>query len=181
MIDPLSPKAMKFTPQEIKIAAIVQPVIEDHGFALHCVKIVNDFGTAVQIMAEDPETGLLGVEDCKKLSKAISAVMDVEDPVSGNYRLELSSPGIDRYLIKIKDFVKYLGHDAKISCDMPITENGQKKFRGILEKVDGEVITINTDQGVADIPYSEITKAKLILTDELIAFSRAATIDQENS
>lgn len=159
---------MRKTPLENKIGKLVAPVIEDLGFALHHVKITGENAAMnVLVMAEDPKTKNLGVDDAAKISRAISAVMDVEDPINGAYRLEVSSPGIDRLLIKLQDFVDYKGHDAKLETLTP-AENGQKKFRGIISGVNEENILVTTDQGDIEIPYSALAKAKLVLTDELI-------------
>lgn len=159
---------MRLTPLETKIAEITNPVIEDLGFAPFCVKQTSDAGQQIlQIMAEDPMTKRLGVDDCAKISKAVSAVLDVEDPIEGKYRLEVSSPGIDRMLICPEHYEDYIGFEAKIESDTP-AENGQRKFRGRILGIKDNVVTLNTDQGEADIPFATIVKAKLVLTDELI-------------
>lgn len=159
---------MRYTPLEKKIVDLADPVVQDLGFALHTVKIVGQESSyTVQIMAEDRETKNLKVDDAAKISRAISAVMDVEDPINGAYRLEVSSPGIDRQLIHENDFEEYTGFEAKLECSVP-AENGQKKFRGILNGLKDGKILITTDQGDAEIPYSSLVKGKLVLTDELI-------------
>lgn len=159
---------MRYTPLEQKIADLAEPAIQDLGFALHTVKITGqDNAHNVQIMAEDLETKNLKVDDAAKISRAISALMDVEDPINGQYRLEVSSPGIDRQLIHERDFDAYKGFEAKIESSVP-AENGQKKFRGILNGIEDGKILISTDQGDAEIPYSSLVKGKLVLTDELI-------------
>ena len=159
---------MKQTPLETKIAEITNPVITDLGFAPFCVKVIGTDGAkTVQIMAEDPATKRLGVDDCAKISCAVSAVMDVEDPIKGAYRLEVSSPGIDRLLLTLKDYDRYKGFDVKIETDTP-AENGQRKFRGKIGDVKDKIIEINTDQGLAEISFETIVKAKLVLSDDLI-------------
>ena len=159
---------MKQTPLETKIAEITNPVITDLGFAPFCVKVIGTDGAkTVQIMAEDPATKRLGVDDCAKISRAVSAVMDVEDPIKGAYRLEVSSPGIDRLLLTLKDYDRYKGFDVKIETDTP-AENGQRKFRGKIGDVKDKIIEINTDQGLAEISFETIVKAKLVLSDDLI-------------
>lgn len=149
---------------EQKIADIVSPVIEGEGFAL--VKVRTSDGL-VEIMAEDPATRNLKVDDAAKLSRAISAHLDVEDPVTGAYRLEVSSPGIDRPLVTFADYEAYIGHDAKLERKIP-DDTGQKRFRGILDRADNNVISIETDQGIKNIPFEDIAKGKLVLTDRLI-------------
>lgn len=159
---------MKSTPLESKITELAHPVAQDLGLEVVQVKIVGEGGSQnVQIMAEDPKTGRILLDDCAKLSRALSAVMDVEDPIDGEYRLEVSSPGIDRPLTRLKDFETYEGFDAKIESDTP-NEIGQKRFRGILKGVKDEQILIDTDQGLAEVSFGSLTKAKLVLTDELI-------------
>lgn len=159
---------MKQQPLELKISDIVAPVITDLGFSLYCVKLTGQDGsTIVQIMAEDPATGRLGVDDCAKISRAVSAIMEVEDPIKSAYRLEVSSPGIDRFLIQPEHFEKYKGFEAKLETDTP-AENGQRKFRGTIKALEDNKVLIVTDEGEVEIPFGTLTKAKLVMTDELI-------------
>tara|TARA_R110001592_G_scaffold16881_9_gene71613 strand:+ start:37292 stop:37795 length:504 start_codon:yes stop_codon:yes gene_type:complete len=159
---------MHYTPLEEKIVKLAEPVIQDLGFSLHHIRVRGDGGASlVQIMAEDVETKNLGVDDAAKISRAISAVMDVEDPINGAYRLEVSSPGIDRMLIKENDFEDYKGFEAKIETFTP-TESGQKRFRGVLNGLKDKNIIVTTDQGDVEIPFALLSKAKLVLTDDLI-------------
>ncbi len=159
---------MKATPQENRITEIVAPVIKDLGYGLVCVKIVGDSGNqTVRIMAENIETKRLGINDCTKISKAVSAILDVEDPISSAYNLEVSSPGIDRPLIKEQDFEEYSGFEAKLETMTP-TETGQKRFRGKLKGMKDSMVLIDTDDGEIEIPFGSLSKAKLVLTDELI-------------
>jgi ribosome maturation factor RimP len=160
---------MHYTPLEEKLAALAAPVIEDLGFALHRIKVSGATGTLlIQIMAEDKETKNLGVDDAAKISRALSATLDVEDPIDGAYRLEVSSPGIDRVLITKSDFEDYKGYEAKIESLIPTPDKGQKKFRGRLGGMKDEIILLTTDEGDVEIPYNSVAKAKLVLTDELI-------------
>lgn len=159
---------MRQTPLELKIFEIAQPVAQDLGLSVHSIQVSGaDGALTVQIMAEDAETKRIGADQCASLSRAVSAVMDVEDPISGAYRLEVSSPGIDRMLMKEEDFVDYEGYDVKLETEFPMP-NGQKKFRGILKGIENGDVTVDTDQGVAVIPFDTLKKAKLVLTDELI-------------
>ena len=159
---------MKQQPLEIKIADMLQPVIEDLGFELYMVKMTGDEGsTILQIMAEDPKTKRLGVDDCAKISRAVSAILEVEDPIKSKYRLEVSSPGIDRFLIRPEHFETYKGFDVKIETDTP-AENGQRKFRGTIEGLNDNKVLLKTDQGDVEIPFGSLNKAKLVMTDELI-------------
>ncbi len=159
---------MRYTPLEEKIANIVTPVIEDLGLAFHRIKISGEDGSSlVQIMAEDLKTSNLLVDDAAKISRAISAVMDVEDPINGAYRLEVSSPGIDRMLIRKDEFDRYKSFEIKIETLTP-AENGQKRYRGVLNGIEDNNILVTTDTGDIKIPYSSLAQAKLVLTDELI-------------
>lgn len=160
---------MRSTPLENRIADIARPAAADLGLEIVCVKILGEGGgTNVQVMAENPSTRNLGVEDCTKLSKALSALLDVEDPINGAYRLEVSSPGIDRPLVKLEDFETFKGFDAKLESDTPIVETGQRKFTGVLQGVNGDSVVIETDHGTAEIPFNNLNKAKLVLNDKLI-------------
>ena len=119
-------------------------------------------------MAEDPETGRLNIDKCAELSRALAVVLDVEDVMSGKYNLEVSSPGIDRPLVRIRDFERHIGLEVKLETLMP-NENGQKRWRGRIRGVNDEgIIHLSTDHGDAHIEFSSLTKAKLVLTDELI-------------
>lgn len=160
---------MRHTPLEQTIFDIVQPVAGDLGLEVIYVQIQgNDGAKVVQITAEDPQTGRLGVDKCAELSRAASVTLDVEDPIDGAYRLEISSPGIDRLLLRKKDFETYAGFDTKLEINTPL-ENGQKRFRGILKGINSDDhITIATDEGDAVIAFENLKKAKLVLTDELI-------------
>ena len=156
------------TPLEMKLKALIQPVIEDLGFDLFLVQITggNSGSTTIQIMAEDTATKNLGIDDAAKISRAISAVLDVEDPIEGTYRLEVGSPGIDRLLINKDDFEHYEGFEVKLETNTP-DENGQKRFRGRLNGIKDNIIYLSTDQGEAQIPYSSLAKAKLSYNDNI--------------
>ncbi len=159
---------MKQQPLESRIAKIVEPAIKDLGFDLYCVKIIGEDGSkTVQIMAEDPATKRLGIDDCTKISRAVSAVLDVEDPIAGRYRLEISSPGIDRILFKPEHFDLYKGFEAKIEIDTP-NDDGQRRFRGHILGMANDNVRLKTDTGEVEIPFASLSKAKLVLTDELI-------------
>jgi ribosome maturation factor RimP len=154
-----------------EIAAVVEPVLADLGFRLVRVKIQGDGrDRIVQLMAERPD-GSITVDDCEAISKGISPVLDVADPISGAYRLEVSSPGIDRPLVRPSDFEDWAGHEAKIELKEPV--DGRKRFKGILEGFEDGEIRIKADTGEQGIqhlglPVHLISDAKLVLTDELI-------------
>lgn len=167
---------MKLSPLEQKISDLVRPAISELGFDLFLVRIIGeDGGKTVQISAEDPTTKRLGIDDCTKISRAVSALLDVEDPVPGAYRLEVSSPGIDRFLIRPSDYLDYKGFEAKIELDIPTAE-GQKRFRGVIEGInDNAMIALKTDTGPVELPFSSVTKAKLVMTNELIKNTKPQT------
>jgi len=154
-----------------RVAAIAEPVIEQLGYRLVRVRVSGAEGCTVQIMAERPD-GSMTVEDCETVSRALSPVLDVTDPVDRAYRLEISSPGIDRPLVRKSDFDRYVGHLAKIETAMPI--QGRKRFRGLLVGTEGDAARIRRDDAVEGeeaevlLPIEEMSEAKLVLTDELV-------------
>ena len=153
-----------------KLAEIVSPVIEDMGFELVRLRLMGGNTHTLQIMAERPEGGI-EVDDCAQISNAVSAILDVEDPLSDSYVLEVGSPGIDRPLTRIKDFETYEGYEAKVETSDLI--DGRKRFRGVLAGVEGDEVLINLvdEQGepvTIGLEFDWLTDAKLVLTDELI-------------
>jgi ribosome maturation factor RimP len=156
---------MRLSPLEERIAKLIEPTLAGLGYSLVCVQ---ENGEGIQIFAENPLTGALGMEDCTKISRAVGAVLDVEDPIERAYRLEVSSPGVDRLLIKEKDYADHLGLEAKVELEAP-NENGQKKFRGRISGVEDNTARLMTeDQGEVTFPLSAVKKAKLVMNDELI-------------
>ncbi|MES2729517.1 MAG: ribosome maturation factor RimP [Pseudomonadota bacterium] len=157
---------------EQKIADLAAPVVQDLGYALVQVNISGvGRATNLQIMAEDPATGKLGIEACSLISRMLSPVLDVADFISDAYRLEVTSPGIDRPLITAQDFDKYKGLDCKIECTEP-NEAGQRRFTGVLGGIEADQVMVATEQGPASIPLHNITRAKLAMTDALIAATK---------
>jgi ribosome maturation factor RimP len=154
-----------------RIAGIVAPTIEGMGFEPVRIRLMSGKRTTLQIMAERPDGGI-EVEDCAKISRAVSAVLDVEDPISGEYSLEVSSPGIDRPLTRLKDFERYEGYEVRVETAELI--DGRRRFKGLLEGVeDGEVL-IAIPEGTIGLEFDMISDAKLVLTDALIAESLAS-------
>jgi len=155
-----------------RIAAIAEPVIADLGYRLVRVKISRAEGCTVQIMAERPDGGMT-VEDCETVSRALSPVLDVADPIDRAYRLEVSSPGIDRPLVRKSDFDRYAGHLVRIEMAVPI--DGRRRFRGALLGVEGDAARIRRDDAKegeaveALLRIEDMSEAKLVLTDELVA------------
>lgn len=157
-----------------RVAAIIEPVIEDLGLRLVRVRITGQNGCTVQIMAERPD-GTMTVEDCEAISHAVSPALDVDDPVKTAYHLEVSSPGIDRPMVRESDFERWAGHVVKIETRGLVA--GRKRFRGVIVGgAEGQAV-IDRDDARADednrvlIPISEIDEARLVMTDELVTES----------
>jgi ribosome maturation factor RimP len=164
-----------------RIAALSHPVLADFGFRLVRVKLSAQAGATIQIMAERPD-GSMSVDDCETLSQALSPVLDVEDPIPDGYRLEISSPGLDRPLVRVSDFLRALGHEAKIEMAVPV--GSRKRFRGLIEGLEGEgesteVKLRRTDAKPDEEPevvlkLADMAEAKLMLTEDLIRASLRA-------
>ena len=157
-----------------RVSAVAAPVLQGMGYRLVRIKISGEAGCTVQIMAERPDGSML-IEDCEAISRALSPVLDVADPIERTYRLEISSPGIDRPLVRRSDFERYAGHLVKI--EMAVAYQGRKRFRGTLDGVEGEAVRLHRDDARADeaadiaLVMEDIADARLVLTDELIAES----------
>ena len=158
-----------------RVAALAEPVLADLGFRLVRVKMS---GPTLQIMAERPD-GTFTIEDCEAVSRAMSPILDVEDVVSSHYNLEVSSPGIDRPLVRPSDFESWAGHEVKVEMAVPVA--GRKRFKGALEGYhDGEVrLFIENPEGATKepvligVPFADISDAKLVLTDQLIEAAKS--------
>ena len=157
-----------------RVAAIVEPVLIASGYRLVRVKVSGLDGCTVQIMAERPD-GTMKVEDCEIVSRALSPVLDVSDPIDRAYRLEVSSPGMDRPLVRRSDFERFAGHELKV--EMAVAINGRRRFRGLLLGVEGETARIRRSDAAPGedsevvLPIGDMSEAKLVLTDALIAES----------
>lgn len=157
---------------EARIADAIAPTIESMGYELVRVQVSGKERPVVQIMADRADDAPFRVEDCEAISHAAGAVLDVEDPIKGEWTLEVSSPGIDRPLTRTKDWNRYAGHVATLELMIP--QEGRKRFRGLILGADAEQARLKLDEGgEADFPRSNIRRAKLVLTDELIAATAA--------
>ncbi len=172
----LNKRLVRETGAALSIAQLAEPVLEDIGFRLVRVRFLGKGNSQVQIMAERAD-GTLTIDDCVTISRALSPVMDVEDPISSKYNLEISSPGIDRPLVRPQDFERWSGYEAKIEMRDPIAD--RRRFKGKLEGfLDGEVrIFVKSQDGSAEdiligLPFNQISDAKLTMTDELFEKSR---------
>lgn len=148
-----------------RMAEILTPVIEDMGYELVRVRVMGGKTATLQVMADKPNGGI-EVDDCAEISTAVSAVLDVEDPITDAYTLEVSSPGIDRPLTRLKDFEEFEGYEAKLETSELI--DGRKRFKGVLAGVEGDEVLINIDAGTVGLKFEWLSDAKLVLTDDLI-------------
>jgi len=148
-----------------RIAEIITPVIEDMGFEVVRVRLMTGKESILQIMVQRPD-GQIEVDECAQVSTAISATLDVEDPIVDVYTLEVSSPGIDRPLTRLKDFDQWEGFEAKIETDELI--DGRRRFKGQLAGTEGDEVLITITEGTIGLKFEWLSDAKLVLTDELI-------------
>lgn len=162
---------------DAQVAAIIEPIVASLDARLVRVRLSGQNGLTLQIMAERND-GTMTVEDCQALSRAVSPVLDVEDPIDKAYHLEVSSPGIDRPMVRRSDFARWVGHLVK--CETSIMVDGRKRFRGMIDGVDEDAFILKRDQAsygdkpVVRIPFDALAEAKLILTDDLIRDALAA-------
>jgi ribosome maturation factor RimP len=145
---------------------IIAPQVEAAGYRLVRLRLIGSKTKTLQIMAERAD-GQMDVEDCAKLSRALSEFLDAEDPIEGEYVLEVSSPGIDRPLTRITDFARWSGHEAKLELNAP-DETGRKRFKGMLLGLDGNDVVLDASGTRVKFPFRNIAEAKLVLTDKLI-------------
>ena len=171
------------TAEDLNLLELLDPVAESVGYEIVRLRLMGgEHARRLQIMAERPQDGDMNVEDCARLSRAISEIMDAADPIKGEYTLEVSSPGVDRPLTRLKDFETFEGYEARLELDR--VAEGRKRFKGILAGVDeGQVaIDLEGEEETAMIPFAWIVEAKLILTDKLMkrgADVRAARLQSE--
>ena len=152
--------------EKLKIEELITPTINSLGYDLVRVQILDEGTKTLQIMVDRLDEANLTVDDCSMISKEISVIIDINDPIGENYLLEVSSPGIDRPLLRFKDFEKYAGFHARV--DMSIALEGRKKFKGKLTGIEGDNIRIKVKEETYLLPFSKIEKAKLTLTQELL-------------
>ncbi len=165
-----------------RIAVIIEPVINELGFRLVRIRITGERGCTVQIMAERPD-GSLAIKDCELISQSISPVLELEDPIDKAYHLEISSPGMDRPLVRQSDFIQWVGHEAKIEMTVPF--QGRRKFRGILGNLEDNKLLLHVsdakDEGERDmvLPLVDMSEAHLVLNDDLVREAlRRGTVPQ---
>jgi ribosome maturation factor RimP len=174
--DIAEPRLITETGMAARVAAIATPVLNGLGYRLVRVRVSGTAGCTVQIMAERPD-GTMLIEDCEAASRALSPVFDNEDPIDGEYRLELSSPGIDRPLVRRSDFERHAGHEMKVEMAVPAA--GRKRFRGTLLGVEGDMARLLPKEKATSpaeaaevlLPMGDMAEARLVLTDALVAES----------
>jgi len=159
------PDLVAKAPIERRLAGIIAPVVEAMGYELVRVRFMSGGKKTLQIMAERPEGGIR-IDECAGISNAVSAALDVEDPIEDTFTLEVSSPGIDRPLTRLKDFDDFEGFEAKLETREPI--DGRKRFRGVLAGTDGNEVLIDIDEGTVGLKLDWLVNARLVLTDRLV-------------
>lgn len=152
-----------------RIEHLIAPTVEGMGFDIVRVQLSGKQQLRLQVMAERKDGKAMIVDDCADLSRAISAVLDVEDPISGAYTLEVSSPGIDRPLVKRRDFERYAGFEARIELRAPV--DGRRRFKGRILGLDGDTVRVSFEGREIGLPFDGIAKAKLIITEDLLGAS----------
>lgn len=175
------------TAEDLRLLELIDPVAEAIGYEVVRLRLMGgEHVRRLQIMAERAADGDMNVEDCARLSRAISEVLDAADPIAGEYTLEVSSPGVDRPLTRLKDFETFEGHEARLELDR--LAEGRKRFKGVLAGIEGDQVAIDLEgeEETALVPFSWISEAKLVLTDQLMkrgAEIRAARVqsDQQTS
>jgi len=171
------------TAEDLKLLDLLDPVAEAAGYAIVRLRLMGGTDARrLQVMAERPSDGDMNVEDCARLSRAFSEILDPADPISGEYTLEVSSPGVDRPLTRLADFDTFEGFEARLELDR--VAEGRKRFRGVLAGTEGDQVAIDLEgeEETALIPFAWVTDAKLVLSDELMkrgADIRAARIESE--
>ncbi|MFN4281824.1 MAG: ribosome maturation factor RimP [Alphaproteobacteria bacterium] len=157
-----------------RIAGMIEPVLTDMGYALVRVQLSGASRLTLQIMAERVDGENMTVDDCADISRAVSALLDVEDPIDAAYSLEVSSPGIDRPLVKAADYERWAGFEARIETALPV--DGRKRFRGRILGLEKDDVKLRLDDGNdAAVPLAAISRAKLVLTDDLIEAAQSGT------
>jgi ribosome maturation factor RimP len=149
------------------VTKLIEPEVEALGFDL--VRVAMTGGRSdptLQVMAERADTRQLDLDDCQAISRRLSDLLDAKDPIEGSYRLEVSSPGIDRPLTRRQDYSDWAGHEARLK--LAETIDGAKQVSGTIKGIDGSIISITTPKGLREVPYESIASAKLLLTDKLI-------------
>ncbi len=157
-----------------KIEAMIAPSLDAMGYRIVRVAMTGGGRPTLQIMAERRDEAPMTVDDCADISRTVSALLDVADPIDVAYHLEVSSPGIDRPLVRRDDFTRFAGFEAKVELSAPL--DGRKRFRGRLLGVEGDAVRLLVDGATVALPLAVVARAKLVLTDDLLAASQPRSI-----
>lgn len=149
-----------------KITAMIEPSLDAMGYCIVQLKLMDGKRKTLTLMAERKDARIMSFDDCTEISRTVSALMDVEDPISGAYNLEVCSPGLDRPLVKFADFERHVNYEVKLETLIPI--DGRKRFKGVLASAAKNTLVMKTDEGETEIPFSNVKSAKLVMTDELM-------------
>ncbi len=152
------------------IERLISPTIEELGYEIVRVELMGEMNPCLQIMADRLDQSGMNVDDCAQISRAVSAIMDVEDPITNAYTLEVSSPGLDRPLVKRQHFERFAGNEIRL--ERRGASDDQRRFRGQLQGIDGDVVKLLVKGEEIQIPFADIVKAKMVVTDELIAAAK---------
>lgn len=149
-----------------KITTMITPSLDAMGYEIVQLKLMDGKRKTLSLMAERKDARIMSFDDCADISRTVSALMDVEDPIASAYNLEVCSPGVDRPLVKFTDYERHLNYEIKLETLIPV--GGRKRFKGTLTKAENGMVSLRTDEGEADIAHSNIKSAKLLMTDELM-------------
>jgi len=149
-----------------RIEQIIAPSVEGMGYEVVRVLLLGGQRPTLQIMAERADGAPMTVEDCADISRSVSALLDVEDPIAGAYTLEVSSPGLDRPLTRLKDFERFAGFTAKLETRLAV--DGRKRFKGTLKGIEGDDVLLDAESGPARVAFDNVLRAKLVITDDLL-------------
>ncbi|MSO92040.1 MAG: ribosome maturation factor RimP [Rhodospirillales bacterium] len=152
-----------------RVEALIRPTVESMGFGIVRVLVLGRFERRVQVMAERHDGRPITIDDCANISRTVSALLDVEDPIEGPYTLEVSSPGLDRPLTALRDYERYAGREARVETAFPI--EGRRKFKGRLLGAEGDQVKLEVDGQQLALEFASIERAKLVVTDEVLAAS----------
>jgi ribosome maturation factor RimP len=162
------------------VARLIEPSVAAMGYEVVRVRFMGGSGRTLQVMVERQDSRPIGVDDCAEVSRLVSALLEVEDPVPGSYILEVSSPGIDRPLVRLDDYARFAGFEAQLETQRPV--DGKRRFRGRIKGVEGESVRLDCGGEEAAVPFGEIRSASLVLTDDLIEAAQreaqAATVTE---
>lgn len=158
-----------------KITQTIEPSLEAMGYTIVVVRLNDGKAKTLSIMAERKDEVMMSFDDCTEISRTVSALLDVEDPIESAYSLEVMSPGIDRPLTRVADYTRFAGYEAKIETLLPM--DGRKRFKGVIGGIANDVIALSMPEGEVKIPFRQVRNAKLVVTDELVdaQFRKQAT------